>query len=108
MNLKEEILAFNYNGERVKKFLDLGLNPKWGLSAELTILMYQLYSDSSGDNQYNGKYNCSGCQDTIFRKLKDFNAYGDNLGQPLINWEPIVEEPPIEPTPEPKPKRKKN
>lgn len=85
--LKEEILSFKYNGERVKRFLDLGLNPRWGLSAELTVLMFQLYQESTGDNQYNGKYSCGGCADTIFRKLNDFVAYGDNMGQPLLNWE---------------------
>jgi hypothetical protein len=87
MTLKEDILQNKYNKQRVERFLSLGLNPKWGLAAELTILMFQLYQESSGDGQYNGRFNCGGCQDTIFRKLKDFVNYGDNMGAPLLNWE---------------------
>lgn len=86
MTLKEEILALKTNKERVEKFLGLGLNPRYGLSAELTHLMFQLYMESSGDGSYNGRYNCGACQDTIFRKLNDFLNYGDNVGEPLLNW----------------------
>jgi hypothetical protein len=53
--------------------------------------MYEIYSKASGDSQYNGRYNCGACQDTIYRKLQDFINYGDNLGKPLLNWEPVVE-----------------
>jgi hypothetical protein len=82
----EEINALKTNKEKVEKFLNLGLDPRYGLSAEITKFMYDLYQQSSGDNTYAGRYNCGACQDTIFRKLKDFVNYGDNVGKPLINW----------------------
>ena len=89
----DEITSLKTNKEKVSKWFELGLSPKYGLSSEMTILMYQLYQDSSGDSSYNGKYSCGACADTIHRKLQDFMNYGDNLGQPLINWEAIVEAP---------------
>jgi hypothetical protein len=85
--ITQEIEALEFNKEKVEKWFELGLHPKYGLSQELTILMYDLYSAASGDSQYNGRYNCGACQDTIYRKLQDFMNYGDNLGAPLLNWE---------------------
>lgn len=86
-DLVNEIMSLETNKEKVERFLELGLNPKYGLSAKLTQLMYDLYQMSSGDGQYNGRWNCGACQDTIYRKLNDFVNYGDNVGKPLINWE---------------------
>ena len=91
-DLVNQIMSLETNKERIQKFLDLGLNVRYGLSAQLTQLMYQLYQESSGDNTYNGRYNCGACQDTIYRKLNDFVTYGNNVGQPLINWEAEVQE----------------
>lgn len=85
--ITQEIEALATNKEKLEKWMSYGLSPKYGLSQELTILMYDLYAAASGDNQYNGKYNCGACQDTIWRKLQDFMKYGDNLGKPLLNWE---------------------
>jgi len=87
--ITQEIEAMTFNKDKVERWLQLGLHPKYGLSQELTVLMYNLYSAASGDGQYNGRYNCGACQETIYRKLKDFAQYGDNLGQPLLNWEPL-------------------
>lgn len=84
--LKEDIMSKANNYERVKYFIDLGLHPKYGLSGELTMLMFELYQMSSGDNSMAGKFNCSSCCDNVFRKLKDFINYGDNLGKPLNDW----------------------
>ncbi len=89
--ITQEIEALEFNKEKVQKWFSYGLHPKYGLSSELTVLMYEIYSKASGDSQYNGRYNCGACQDTIYRKLQDFINYGDNLGKPLINWEPVVE-----------------
>lgn len=89
--ITREIEALATNKERLQKWMSLGLHPKYGLSQELIILMYKIYTEASGDGQYNGKYSCGACQDVIFRKLKDFLEYGDNLGTPLFNWEAPVE-----------------
>jgi hypothetical protein len=89
--ITKEIEALNFNKEKVQKWFEYGLNPRYGLSQELTVLMYELYAMSSGDNQYLGRYNCGSCQDVIYRKLGDFLNYGDNLGLPLLNWEPTIE-----------------
>lgn len=94
--ITKEIEALSSNKEKYERWFSLGLHPKWGLSAELTQLMYKLYEDASGDSQYNGKWNCSACADTIYRKMKDFMTYGDNLGKPLINWDEVQEENDIE------------
>jgi len=88
--LIEEINTLSCNRDKVKRFIDLGLHPKFGLSSEMTLLMFDLYAQSSGDNQYAGRMGCSSCQDTIFRKLQDFVSYGDNVGASLLNWEPEV------------------
>lgn len=87
MTITEQINALKWNRDRVELWFKLGLHPKWGLSSELLQLMYQLYADASGDEQYNGRWNCGACQDTIYRKLGDFLNYGDNIGKPLLNWE---------------------
>jgi hypothetical protein len=94
--ITKEIEALKSNKEKVQKWFEHGLNPRYGLSQELTVLMYDLYARATGDNQYNGKWNCGACQDVIFRKLGDFLNYGDNLGKPLLNWEPIPERSPDE------------
>lgn len=85
--LREDIMNEENNYLRVKKFIDLGLHPKYGLSAELTMLMYDLYQMSSGDNTYTGRYGCGACQMTVYEKLLDFLNYGDNVGKPLIDWQ---------------------
>lgn len=82
----EDIEKLSTNGEKVKAWFDLGLSVKYGLSAELTKYMYDLYLWSSGDTSYNGRYNCFSCQQQIESRLKDFLNYGDNLGKPLLNW----------------------
>ncbi len=87
--LYDEIMQQSCNRDRVKMFIELGLNPKYGLSAEMTMFMVDIYVEVSGDTSLSGKYNCGACQDTIFRKLQDFLHYGDNVGKPLINWEPV-------------------
>ena len=84
--LRDEIMNKENNYQRVKSFLDLGLNPRYGLSAELTMLMYDLYQMSSGDSSYAGRFGCGACQDAVYRKLNDFINYGDNVGKPLIDW----------------------
>lgn len=84
--LTEDIMKQKSNYLRVKKFIDLGLNPHYGLSAELTILMYELYEISSGDTTYSGRYGCGACQMSVYQRLQDFLNYGDNLGKPLIDW----------------------
>lgn len=85
--ITQEIEALATNKEKLEKWFSYGLHPKYGLSQELTRLMYDLYAAASGDSQYNGRFNCGACQDTIWRKLQDFMKYGDNLGKPLLNWE---------------------
>ena len=84
--LRDEIMSKPNNFERVKHFIDLGLHPKYGLSAELTMLMFELYQISSGDTSMSGRWGCSSCCDNVFRKLNDFINYGDNVGKPLIDW----------------------
>jgi hypothetical protein len=91
----DEIMALPNNKEKVKHFIDLGLNPRYGLSAEITRLMVDLYVDASGDTSMAFRYSCGACLDTMFRKLKDFLAYDDNMGKTLNDWpknEPIIEE----------------
>lgn len=83
----EEVELLKTNKEKVAFWVGNNLTPKYGLSAELTHYMYKLYEDSSGDTTFVGRFNCGACQDTIWRKLVDFNNYGDNLGKPLINWD---------------------
>lgn len=90
--LYDEIMVLPNNKERVNHFINLGLHPKYGLSSELTMLMVDLYVAASGDTTMSGRYNCGGCLDTIFRKMKDFVIYNDNLGKPLNDW-PTEEEP---------------
>lgn len=82
----DDIMSEKSNYKRVKKFIDLGLDPRYGLSSEITILMFQLYQESSGDNSYAGRYGCSACHDQVFRRLKDFLQYDDNMGRELKNW----------------------
>lgn len=84
--IAESILNHEYNRDKVYTFISIGLNPTHGLSSILTMIMFDLYSMSSGDGQYNGRYSCSSCCDVVFRKLQDFLVYDDNMGKPLINW----------------------
>ena len=95
----DDIMSLPNNKERIQKFFDLGLNPRYGLSAEITKLMVDLYVSASGDGSMAGRYSCGACLDTMFRKMKDFLAYDDNMGKPLIDWPtnesvivPIVQE----------------
>jgi hypothetical protein len=88
----EKILNHTYNKEKVQGFINLGLDPKYGLSSVVTQLMFDLYEMSSGDSQFNYRFNCSSCVDTVFRKLKDFLNYDDNMGKPLVNWTIIRED----------------
>ena len=91
----DDIMSLTNNKERVQMFIDLGLNPRYGLSAEITKLMVDLYVDASGDTSMAFRYSCGACLDTMFRKLKDFLAYDDNMGKTLNDWpknEPIIEE----------------
>jgi len=85
--ITQEIEALEFNKEKLQKWFDYGLHPRYGLSQELTILMYDLYFNISGDGSYNGRFSCGACADQIYRKLQDFMNYGDNLGKPLLNWE---------------------
>jgi hypothetical protein len=82
----QEISSLSTNKAKVQAFLDFGSSPRYGMPAELVVTMYDIYTQSSGDDSYAGKYSCGACQDTIYRKLKDFNTYNDNVGQPLLNW----------------------
>jgi hypothetical protein len=84
-----EIEKLKWNRDKVKFWIDNNLSPRWGLSAELTQYMYKLYEDVSGDYQFSNKLNCGACQNGIWQRLNDFNNYGNNIGKPLINWEPI-------------------
>jgi hypothetical protein len=84
--LCDDIMSEKTNYLKVKKFIDLGLNPRYGMDSELTMLMYDLYRSSSGDTSYSGRWGCGACQDFVFRKLQDFINYGDNVGQKLIDW----------------------
>ena len=88
----DEIQSLGSNKEKVQKMLDYGLSPKYGLAANLTMLIVDIYVEVSGDRSMAFKYNCGNCIDLAWRKLKDFVDYGDNVGQVLINWEPIKEE----------------
>ncbi len=96
--ITKEVESAQFNKEKVDIWFKYGLHPKYGLSQELTVLMYDIYKSTTGDNQYNGKYNCGACQDQIYRRLTDIRNYGDNLGKPLLNWEPetISPEAPVE------------
>ena len=88
----EEIMWLPYNKQKVQKFMDLGLNPRYGLSAEITQLMIDLYVEVSGDTSMTAKYNCGACQDYAYRRLQDFLTYDDDMGRELKNWlEPVVE-----------------
>lgn len=84
--LYDDIMAQPNNKARVKMFMDLGLDPRYGLSAELTKLMVDLYVNTSGDQSMANRYNCGACLDTMFRKLKDFLAYNDDMGKTLNDW----------------------
>lgn len=109
----DEIQSLGSNKEKVGKMIDHRLSPKYGLAANLTMLIVNIYVEVSGDRSMMGKYNCGNCIDLAWRKLNDFHNYGDNVGQPLINWE---SQPPLslgeesffgeEPPAESKPKRK--
>jgi len=88
--LIQEMESLPSNKEKVERFFELRLGPKYGMSAQFTIYMYQLYQESSGDNSMAGKFACGSCQDQIYRRLQDFIKYGDNIGKPLNNWEPTI------------------
>lgn len=90
--LVDSIMNHQYNRDKVQKFMDLGLDPKYGLNDVITKIMFDLYYMSSGDGQYSNKTNCGACQDVMFRKMKDFLNYNDNMGSPLVNWAAPVEE----------------
>ncbi len=92
-NLIDSILQHPYNRDKVQAFISLGLHPMYGLSANVTYLMYDLYQMSSGDNSYAGRYGCGACQQFIFDKMQDFLNYNDNVGKPLLNWEAPIETP---------------
>lgn len=87
-DILENIESLKWNKDKVQAFMDYGLHPKGGLSSELTFLMFDLYQKSTGDNQHVGKMGCRSCIDVVFRKLQDMLSYDNNLGNPLINWEP--------------------
>lgn len=91
MAVRDIIQSINdckWNKDKVQTFMNYGLHPRGGLPAELTIMMFDLYYKSTGDSQHVGKMGCRTCIDVVFRKLQDMLTYGDNLGKPLINWEP--------------------
>jgi hypothetical protein len=87
----EELNALKWNKEKVKLWVDYNLSPKWGLSAELTIAMFNLYADCTGSTEFVNKLYCGYCADQVWNRLKDFNSYGDNMGKPLLNWEAPAE-----------------
>jgi hypothetical protein len=82
-----EIEQLKTNKEKVKKFIEYGIHPKHGMSAEFTQLMFKLYKDSCGDTSYDTKLNCFQCHLSVYNRLKDFLQYNDNVGKPLLNWE---------------------
>ena len=87
----DEIQQLGSNKEKIQFMVSNGLNPFYGLPADLTMLMVDIYVEVSGDGSMRHKYSCGGCLTTIWRKLNDFINYGDNVGAPLINWEPVEE-----------------